>query len=163
MRRDLAGSSFFAAIILTMVAMVFIAISGGNVWAADAAYVSKNLPRAYSGTFQWHEGGDPQKVVITIGRVSTSDAGDVMAGGKGQYVTANGTTDILVYMIILPEKLLVKIFERDPKGSSTFQVGGSHVGRLSQDLKTIQAVWTSNKDGKKGDLVLKARMPNSKK
>ena len=156
MRRDFEESSFLAAIFLALAAVFFISVSGGNVWAADAGYVSKNLPRAYYGTFQWHEGGEPQKVTITIGKVATSDAGDVVAGGKGQYVTHNGTTDILVYMIILPKNLLVKIFERSPKGSSSFQVGGSHVGKLSKDLKTIQAVWTSNKDGKKGDLVLKA-------
>lgn len=163
MKHDSAGWSLVRLIPIILAAVVFAVGSAGVVWAADAAYVSKNLPKSYTGTFQWHDGGEVQKVAISIGKVATSKSGDVVAVGKGQYITSNGTTDILVYMIILPKNLLVKIFERDAKGSSSFQVAGSHVGKLSPDLKTIEAVWTSQKDGKKGDLVLKAAKTNSKK
>lgn len=83
--------------------------------------------------------------------------GNVVAMGTGEYKTANGDTKIDIKFQISPNLLRFEMWEMNPKGSSNFITDGSHIGTISEDLKTINAVWTTKSTGKHGDLSLKAK------
>ncbi|MDP6584934.1 MAG: hypothetical protein QF535_09775, partial [Anaerolineales bacterium] len=58
---------------------------------------------------------------------------------------------------ITPSTLCFEMWEMNPTGSVDFVTDGSHVGTISNDLKSIQAVWTTKVSGEQGDLKLKAK------
>lgn len=65
-------------------------------------------------------------------------------------------TDIDVKMVITPDTMRLEMWERSLEGPSDFITDGSHVGEISNDLKTITAVWTTMSTGQQGDLKLEA-------
>ena len=51
-----------------------------------------------------------------------------------------------------------QMWEMNPKGNAEFTIDGSHIGTISNDLKTINAVWTTAIPEYKGTLKLKANL-----
>ena len=54
------------------------------------------------------------------------------------------------------KSLDVEIWELDPVGSVNFTISGSHKGRLTDNLQEIDAEWTTQPNGPKGRLLLRA-------
>jgi hypothetical protein len=59
-------------------------------------------------------------------------------------------------MFVRLSDLQVEIFELAPEGNSSFETGGSHRGRLSQDFQRIDTEWTTTSSGQRGELHLRA-------
>lgn len=123
--------------------------------ALDAAAVKSGLATTYEGSFRWKAEASDQKVTISFDNVIDGAVGKVWAFGKGVYVIPERTTTIRVKALIDPRNLKLQMWELDPDKQG-FVTDGSHKGKISEDLKTIEAVWTSS-DGATGDLKLGAR------
>ena len=59
------------------------------VVAADKSSAIDNLPRAYSGTFKWHERKSMHKVSIVISKVFSDLENNLVAEGTGKYYTSS--------------------------------------------------------------------------
>lgn len=114
------------------------------------------LPRTYTGEFRWLAGGPAQKVDIRINSVTRRDENTVEATGCGRYDVVGRITTIRVTMTINSTNRAVEIWELDPVGSAPFSIDGSHRGKLSDDLKTIQTLWLHRPDWRIGSLQLRA-------
>lgn len=144
--------------LVNLLVLSFLLFSGcaTHVMAPDKFSVKDNLPRAYSGTYKWHGGKSVNKISIAIAKVYFDSESNVIAKGTGKYITKMGNTNIDIKIKISPETLRFEMWEMNPEGSSSFVTDGSHVGNISNDLKTIKAIWTTKSSGKQGDLKLKA-------
>jgi hypothetical protein len=96
-------------------------------------------------------------MTISINNILTDLEDNVIAGGNGLYETEDGNTAINIKIKITPSTLRFEMWEMNPTGSDDFVTDGSHVGTISNDLKSIQAVWTTKGSGEQGDLKLKAK------
>ena len=126
--------------------------------SSDGSNVHDNLPQSYSGSFQWHGNQSMQYVTISINNILTDLEDNVIAEGNGFY-EAKGydNTAINIKIKITPSTLRFEMWEMNPTGSGDYETDGSHVGTISNDLKSIQAVWTTKGSGEQGDLKLKAK------
>ncbi len=125
--------------------------------SSDGSNVHDNLPQSYSGSFQWHGSQSIAYMTISINNILTDLEDNVIAGGNGLYETEDGNTAINIKIKITPSTLRFEMWEMNPTGSGDYETDGSHVGTISNDLKSIQAVWTTKVSGKQGDLKLKAK------
>ena len=98
-----------------------------------------------------------QNVSITVSSLSIDSGGDVIAVGVGEYNTTQGKTEIDVRFQITPNTLRFEMWETTP-GDTGFTTEGSHVGTISEDLKTINAIWTTTSTGEQGELFLRAKL-----
>jgi len=132
--------------------------SGGETFAAtpDKLAIRDNLPRHYSGTFNWHGNKSVQYVSIAISKVYIDSENNIIAEGAGKYTENRRDTNIDIIIKISPETLRFEMWEKNPADSGSFVTDGSHVGTISNDLKTIKAVWTTKSNGKQGDWKLGA-------
>ena len=130
-----------------------------SVHAADIDDLTRNLPRGFLGEFSWE--GDPvvQNVVITFDSVRALNEKNVEAFGCGSYEVDRNVTKIKVRMFVRWPDLNVEIFELAPEGNSSFETGGSHRGKLSNDFQTIETQWTTSATKQRGQLHLRAASP----
>ena len=119
-----------------------------------AEQIRANLGTAFSGSFSWDAGGDPQKIRVTLERVRVSAEGHIVATGKGQYDSAGEIIDFNVMWQIDPQSMKFEMWEASPS-STTFVSDGSHVGAISDDLRSITARWTTRETGQQGTLSLR--------
>jgi hypothetical protein len=125
---------------------------------SDGSNVHDNLPQSYSGSFQWHGSKSIAYLTISINNILTDLEDNVIAEGNGFYEEkGHANTDINIKIKITPSTLRFEMWEMNPTGSDDFVTDGSHVGTISNDLKSIQAVWTTKGSGEQGDLKLKAK------
>ena len=140
-----------------------VAIYAPQVCSLESEFIRNNLARTYEGTFQWHGPdltltSEKQNVSITVSNVSFDPGGNVIAVGVGEYNTTRGKTKIDVRLQITPNTLRFEMWETIPEDTD-FITEGSHVGLISEDLKTINAVWTTTSTGEQGELFLSAWTP----
>jgi hypothetical protein len=116
------------------------------------------LPRDYAGEFRWAGSDMAQKVAIRINLITRAGPTQVEAIGCGRYDVLGRVTDIGIQVRIDTESLAIEIREFSPSGPGArrFVTDGSHKGRLSRDLKTIEAEWITVSDGRRGRLQLEA-------
>jgi hypothetical protein len=139
--------------VMTVVACTALA---AVVAAQESSPLENKLPRTYEGAFRWYPGSIPQKVEIKIMSTTRLDSQYVEALGCGRYDVLGSVTNIRVRMKIDVQSLDVEIWEFDAVGSLGFTTNGSHKGRLTDDLQEIDAEWTTQPDGPKGRLLLRA-------
>ena len=126
------------------------------VQAADIKDLTQNMPRGYFGEFRWDDDKIVQNVVITLDSLNALNEQAAEAYGCGTYEVGRQVTKIKVRMLVRLSDLQVEIFELAPEGSSSFETGGSHRGKLSQDFQSIDAQWTTTATGKQGQLHMRA-------
>jgi hypothetical protein len=139
-------------IVLVTAWMVF---AGGA--ATEPSTFETTLPKIFAGEFRWY--GDPiaHKVEIMINLTKRQDDSQrIEAVGCGRYDASGRVTNIGVRMVIDPRALDIEIWEFDPRGRASFTTDGSHKGKLVDDLRGIDAEWTTRSTGKKGRLLLRA-------
>jgi hypothetical protein len=139
--------------VMTVVAWTVLAAS---VAAQEPSPLESKLPRTYEGEFRWHGDRRPQKVEIKIISTNRLDSQHVEALGCGRYDASGLVTNIRVRMKIDVMSLDVEIWELDAVGSVGFTTSGSHKGRLTDNLQEIDAEWTTQPNGPKGRLLLRA-------
>jgi hypothetical protein len=123
--------------------------------ATDAATVAKTLPPGFAGTFQWRGTKDIYRFSITFSSVSVASKGDVEALGTGEYDKAGKIGHINIRALIDPTTGAIEMWESDQR--TNLAAPGSHKGQLSWDLRKLNAVWTTNGTGRRGDISLVAR------
>ena len=141
---------------LMILGFLFLSACATNSVSTGGSAVMDNLPRKYHGTFRWKSEQSIQIMSIAISEVFVDLEKNIMATGTGRYDTPDGGTNIDIKIKIVPDSLRFEMWEMDPKGTSDFITDGSHVGTISNDLRTIEAVWTTSGSGQQGDLMLQA-------
>ena len=149
--------------------VVGMAIIGGWLALATCARadaqppIETALPRNFVGEFAWDDDPRPQKVALALNVVRRIDADRLEAVGCGTYDAQGEITSIGIRMRIEVPSLAVEIWEFSPIGrdADSFTTDGSHKGKLTSDLKAIDAEWTTLSTGKKGQLHLRAGPPIS--
>ena len=127
--------------------------------AADVTDLTQNMPRGYFGEFSWDGDKTIQNVVITFDTVRALNEQSAEAYGCGSYEVGRQVTKIRVRMFVRLSDLQVEIFELAPEGNSSFETGGSHRGKLSNDFQTIETQWTTSATKQRGQLHLRAASP----
>jgi hypothetical protein len=145
LRRHLGRSGILASL--------FLAVA---VQAAEMESLTDKLPHAYIGEFLWDGDKTVQNVVVTFDTVRAMDPQNAEALGCGSYQVNRQVTMIRVRMFVRLPDLTVEILELSPEGSGTFETDGSHRGKLSRDLQSIDAQWTTRTSGQRGELHLRA-------
>jgi len=99
-----------------------------------------------------------QQVQIRINLVRRLDTSHIEAIGCGRYQVAGRVTDIGVHIRIGAPGLDIEIKEFSPSGTGApvFVTDGSHKGRLTDDLQTIETEWVTISNGQRGRLNLTA-------
>jgi hypothetical protein len=132
------------------------AVLAASVAAQEPSPLESKLPSTYEGEFRWYRDQRPQKVEIKIISTNRLDSQHVEALGCGRYDGSGLATNIRVRMKIDVKSLDVEIWELDAIGSVSFTTSGSHKGRLTDNLQEIDAEWTTQPNGPKGRLLLRA-------
>jgi hypothetical protein len=116
------------------------------------------LPCGFAGEFRWIGDSTPQRVEIRINVIKRTGPARVEALGCGRYEVLDRVTDIGVQFLIDPDSFAIEIREFSPSGTGApnFVTDGSHKGRLSRDLKTIETEWVTAFDGQRGRMRLEA-------
>lgn len=130
-------SRFHVSLTRLILALVLIA---GTVHAADPDTLVKQLPRSYSGEFQWRDSVRKYKVTIEFTEVKLDDTGRVEATGKGVYDAYGEISNVNIRAVIDPDDLFLEIWEYDPAAQGK-ELEGVYRGSLSADLKAIDATW----------------------
>ena len=126
-----------------------------NAAAMDPDDLANNLPRKWEGTFTWHDKARPvQPITVTITDVSVDSNGSVIALGDGVYDKGH-LVEFSLKWSIDPKTLRFEMWESAPKPATSIVTDGSHIGKISEKLDKIEAVWTTISSGEQGDLLLK--------
>lgn len=142
--------------------LVLLATHVSTQTAADQAatdqadWVKANLPTDYQGTFQWDNDPTVQEVKVRIDAVSIGTDRQVTATGSSVYTTLGQKTAINVTWLIDPVSGRFEMWEKDPTAAD-FVTDGSHVGVISTDLNSINAMWTTRSSGQSGQLCLHSK------
>lgn len=144
----------FSRLAIAMAAASLFLISA--VHAAEMTDLTQNMPRGYFGEFRWDDDKTLQNVVITFDTVRPLNGRAAEAFGCGTYEVERQVTKIKVRMLVKLSDLQVEIFELAPEGNGSFETGGSHRGKLSNDLQQIDAQWVTTASGQRGQLHLRA-------
>ena len=124
--------------------------------ASPNANPNANLCVEYSGSFLWDE-KDPelQKVRIRFSNINVELGGKITAYGAAVYNTNGKTSYSEVKLKVDQKSLRIEMWEEN-SNDPDFVTDGSHVGRISADLMSIKATWTTNSNGETGVLRLEA-------
>lgn len=141
-------------------ALILTVFWAGPAVALSQAELARELPRRFSGTFQWDGEDQVQRVELEFQRVREMKSGRLQASGPGIYNVGGRVTRITFQAVIDPADLGIELIEQDPNRDQ-FETDGSHRGRLSADLHEIRARWATRKTGKSGVLILRAMQEKS--
>ena len=145
------------AILLLLTSLLVIVCATPVGSTKDRKDILDKVPRKFSCTFRWHGDESIQEISISIRSVNVDENDNIIAIGSGRYVSSRGPTDVEI-MIELSSKILqFEMWESDPVDNTEVVLGGSHVGKIREDLQTIEALWTTSESGEQGDLELRAR------
>jgi hypothetical protein len=114
------------------------------------------LPRAYSGTLEWVDNNFVEYTSIDIENVWRDPENENGLIAEGTVTYKNNIKDATKFDVkieIIPDTLRFEMREKHLEGYA----GGSYVGKISRDLKTINAVWTTESSGRQGKLLLEAK------
>ena len=126
--------------------------------ALESLYICDNLPKSYKGNFSWYSDKVIHEFSIAITNLSSDSHGNVIAEGNGEFQVLQYVAKIRIKIQITPATLRFEMWELSPTDITVFLVtDGSYIGTISQDLRTIKAVWTTISMGAQGDLLLTAQ------
>jgi len=118
----------------------------------------EKLPVEYVGTFRWEQETRPfsSKVEFNFDTQEKNEQGNLLLSGKGLYINAIGSnTPIVIKSVVVnPKNHEIEIWEEAP-GMGDFITKEYYIGKISHDLKKIDAIWTTQNNNKG---VLELRM-----
>ncbi len=123
----------------------------------DVDSIINNLPRAYTGTYQWENSNDPWDVSVSFSSVKKLNNGNIEINGREYFINKkdkNKTYESNIRAIIDPKTLSFEMEEIYPEKKDGF-IPMVYRGNISSDLKNINADWISPK-GKRVSIALKA-------
>jgi hypothetical protein len=143
---------------MILAVVIFCTIYAPMAGALEPKYICDNLSKSYKGTFTWYSDKVMHEFSILITKLSSDSYGNVIAEGNGEYKMLKYAAKINIKIQITPATLRFEMWELSPTDLTPFFVtDGSYIGRISEDLKTITAVWTTISMGGQGDLMLRAQ------
>ena len=129
---------------------LFLASSIGQ--AEDKPVRAADVPREFKGEYEWRDEKKPYTLTLKIDKIEEKDG---VIHFSGSHLYAPGDYKMKVAGTIDTKKRSVSIRESDPSRPDT-ETDGSFEGAISEDLQSIDAVWTTKGTGNKGDLKVKA-------
>lgn len=123
------------------------------VYGADAATIVNQLPRAYSGEFQWRRSVRVYQVKITFTNVRVLPSGLVEATGTGIYDEYGEISRVNLRAQINPNNLYMEMWEYEQRSTP---YAGMYRGDISTDMNSITAQWVNFLDKRRGELNLTA-------
>jgi hypothetical protein len=111
-----------------------------------------DIPREFKGEFEWRDEKKPYRLDLKIDKIEEK-GGVIRLSGTHAYTP--GDYKMKVEGTIDPKKRNISIRESDPSKADS-ETDGSFEGTISEDLQSIEAVWTAKGTGNKGDLKVKA-------
>ncbi len=122
------------------------------------------MPRAFGGFFRWRSGGGLQTWLIQFNQVKPLGDGTVEASGQGTNIAGQSQTQVDVRAVIDPATLRFEMWESNPTGGDldNYVIDGKYQGRLSDDLRRLEAGWVSESSDNAGDLIMIANDEESR-
>ncbi len=135
----------------------------GTSGMAPAAFAAV-MPRAFGGFFRWRSGGGLQTWLIEFRQVTPTDDGMVEAAGVGTNIAGQSRTQVDVRVLVDPATFRLRMWESNPRGGDleNYVTDGLYEGRLSDDLRRLEARWTSEGSRDAGDLIMIANDEESR-
>lgn len=137
----------------TIIAAVLFLGATGTL-AEKKPIAASDIPRRFEGQYKWRKEGRKYSVVLTIDKVKDKKDGTIRFSGSHAY--SSGDYTMAVDGTIDTDDRSITMHESDPTNPNS-EVEGFFEGTISDDLKTIEAVWTTKSSGLKGDLKVKAK------
>ena len=135
--------------------LIYTVLVSGCHHRYDPKFDINKFPKNYSGSFRWFEGDIIQKVFVRLHEIKIDKEGKIIAFGKGAYDGYDGVIYIDIKWKIDSRTLSFEMWESGPDYED-FVTDGSHIGKISDDFKTIKATWTTKGTREKGGLGLYA-------
>lgn len=143
--------------LLVFVFCIFLFMGYCFAFELDVDSIINNLPRAYTGTYQWENSNDPWDVSVSFSSVKKLNNGNIEINGREYFINKkdkNKTYESNIRAIIDPKTLSFEMEEIYPEKKDGF-IPMVYRGNISSDLKNINADWISPK-GKRVSIALKA-------
>jgi hypothetical protein len=147
-----------SVVILGLIALSRFSFADGM----SAEEIGKALPKSYSGTYVWGASGSPWSALVSFADAKVLEDGTVEATGTEHFVSStnpNDTYDSKVRATINAQTLTFEM-EEIYVGTKEGFVPMIYRGKISSDLRYIDASWISTKS-EKVTLTLKAAVPKS--
>jgi hypothetical protein len=123
------------------------------VYGTDVASIISNLPKSYSGEFEWRRSVRKYQVTINFNRVRELPTGQVEARGTAVYNEYGTISRVSLRAVIYPETLYFEMYENEQRST---ELAGLYQGDLSADLQTMTARWANFLDKRRGVLNVTA-------
>jgi len=120
---------------------------------SDSKTCQSSEANPYVGNYKWRGSRGVQQVRFWFERTEPAGDAKLKAEGRGIYL-GPPPVNITIRATIELKTNRIEIWESKPD-SDAFLTNGSHVGAISADRCSIQAVWTTKGSGKQGDLNLR--------
>jgi hypothetical protein len=119
----------------------------------DKPIKAADVPREFRGTFEWKDMSAAYDLILKIEKIAEKD-GVIRFSGTHSYTP--GEYVMKIEGTIDPKSRRISIFETEVLAGGG-DLDGSFAGTISADLTTLEAMWTSDTSGKRGDLKVKAQ------
>jgi len=129
--------------------MVFAIVVIPSLVQADEKKIRvADIPREFTGTFEWRSDEVLLPATLTIEKIEEKD-GVITFTGVQHY--ANTGSQMKVEGTILVRNRRITIRESELTNTNAV-IDGSFEGTISPDMQMIDAIWTTDSNGSKGDL-----------
>jgi len=116
-----------------------------NCAAIEPNALLKNMPASYVGTYVWQESGDTWSLSVTFSDRQIGRNGDVEFLGTEYFVHASKSTEKFeskVRAVVNARTFAFDMTEIDNQGKKVGFTPMFYTGKISSDLRTIEASWT---------------------
>ncbi|MGE0734803.1 MAG: hypothetical protein AB7G15_16110 [Alphaproteobacteria bacterium] len=118
------------------------------------------LPSHFCGSYVWHGFPDIQDVSISLTEAAALPDGKIEARGNGIFALGERMTRVKIRVLFNPADRRLEMWEDEPAPNlPDYITDGSYVGRLSDDSKRYEALWTTRGTRQTGTLRLEAKTP----
>ena len=122
-------------------------------WSDNKPIRAADVAHEFKGEFEWRDQKTPYTLVLKIDKIEDKNG---VIRFSGTHVYTPGDYKMKVEGTIDAKKRRVSIRESDPSKPDS-ETDGSFEGTISENLQTIEAVWTTRGTGRKGNLKVTAK------
>lgn len=142
-----------------LLALVLAAVVAGKPAPATQDLIG-GLPTHFCGSYIWHGYPDIQDVSISLTEAKTLPDGKIEARGNGIFALGDRLTRVRIRAVFNPADRRLEMWEAEPEPARPdYVTDGSYVGKLSDDSKRYEALWTTRGTQQTGTLRLETKTP----
>lgn len=127
----------------------------------DESSFLQRLPRGWCGVFRWVDEDREQQVTVVFHHAAARADGRIELKGPGfvryEHEPPQRGVPFTMQAVVEPATRRIELFETIDTPRVDYVTNGSHVGELAEDLQSMQTVWTTRSDGRRGTMRLNAR------